>query len=75
MKVHSSKQFPEKEEMELSIQKLDKDLKEAYQARDKVLQELTRLKQHLLDKVDCPQLSEYLQAKNISYSLFFHFCF
>lgn len=48
--AHSSVQFPQKEEMELSMQKLEKDLKEACRARDKVLQELTRLKQHLLDK-------------------------
>ncbi|OVA18927.1 hypothetical protein BVC80_8935g27 [Macleaya cordata] len=48
--VHSSLSFLEKQEMELSIQKLDKDLKEACQERDKALQELTRLKQHLLDK-------------------------
>ncbi|KAI3987907.1 hypothetical protein MKX01_021021 [Papaver californicum] len=46
----SSVQFTEKEEVELSMQKLEKDLKEACRARDKVLQELTRLKQHLLDK-------------------------
>ncbi|MCL7042543.1 hypothetical protein MKW94_018704 [Papaver nudicaule] len=49
-RAQSSVQFPEKEEMELSLQKLEKDLKEACRARDKVLQELTRLKQHLLDK-------------------------
>ncbi|KAI3908926.1 hypothetical protein MKW98_021995 [Papaver atlanticum] len=48
--AHSSVQFPEKEEMERSMQKLEKDLKEVCRARDKVLQELTRLKQHLLDK-------------------------
>ncbi|GMP61270.1 hypothetical protein CsSME_00023797 [Camellia sinensis var. sinensis] len=42
--------FPGKEEMELSLQKLEKDLKETCQQRDKALQELNRLKQHLLDK-------------------------
>ncbi|KAF8369383.1 hypothetical protein HHK36_032608 [Tetracentron sinense] len=48
--VHSCGNFPEKEEMKLSLQKLDKDVKEACRERDKALQELTRLKQHLLDK-------------------------
>ncbi|KAK3024483.1 hypothetical protein RJ639_043800 [Escallonia herrerae] len=39
-----------KEEMESSLQKLQNDLKGALRERDKVLQELNRLKQHLLDK-------------------------
>lgn len=47
----SSKSFPEKEEMERSFQKLSKDLKETQHERDKALQQLTRLKQHLLEKV------------------------
>ncbi|XP_059634279.1 golgin candidate 4 isoform X2 [Cornus florida] len=42
--------FPGKEEMELSLRKLEKDLKETRRERDKALQELNRLKQHLLDK-------------------------
>ncbi|KAI4355124.1 hypothetical protein L6164_003927 [Bauhinia variegata] len=42
--------FPGKEEMEQSIQKLSKDLKETQRERDKALQQLTRLKQHLLEK-------------------------
>ncbi|XP_054801937.1 golgin candidate 3-like isoform X2 [Prosopis cineraria] len=46
----SSKSFPEKEEMERSLQKLSKDLKETQGERDKALQQLTRLKQHLLEK-------------------------
>jgi len=46
-----SKRFPGKEEMERSLQKLSKDLKETQQDRDKVVQELKRLKQHLLEKV------------------------
>ncbi|KAL0008445.1 hypothetical protein SO802_009947 [Lithocarpus litseifolius] len=46
----SSGSFPGKEEMELSLQKLDKDLKETRRERDKALQELGRLKQHLLEK-------------------------
>ncbi|KAK4270883.1 hypothetical protein QN277_019649 [Acacia crassicarpa] len=46
----SSKSFPEKEEMERSFQKLSKDLKETQCERDKALQQLTRLKQHLLEK-------------------------
>lgn len=37
--------------MELSLQKLERDLKEAHHERDKARQELTRLKQHLLEKV------------------------
>lgn len=49
----SSGSFPGKEEMELSLQKLDKDLKETRRERDKALQELGRLKQHLLEKVTC----------------------
>ncbi|XP_042481258.1 golgin candidate 4 isoform X2 [Macadamia integrifolia] len=46
----SSGHFPRKEEMELSLQKFGKDLKEVRRERDKALQELNRLKQHLLDK-------------------------
>ncbi|PIA34302.1 hypothetical protein AQUCO_03800117v1 [Aquilegia coerulea] len=45
-----SKTFPEKEEMEQSIQRLEKDLKGTCRERDKALQELSRLKQHLLEK-------------------------
>ncbi|KAK7292740.1 hypothetical protein RJT34_15592 [Clitoria ternatea] len=45
-----SKSFPGKEEMERSLQKLSGDLKEARQDRDKALQGLNRLKQHLLEK-------------------------
>ncbi|KAL7203295.1 hypothetical protein ACSBR2_016564 [Camellia fascicularis] len=48
--VQSLGSFPGKEEMELSLQKLEKDLKETGQQRDKALQELSRLKKHLLDK-------------------------
>lgn len=47
----SSESFPGKEEMEQSLQKLEKDLKETCSERDKALQELTRLKQHLIEKV------------------------
>ncbi|XP_059456767.1 golgin candidate 3-like isoform X2 [Corylus avellana] len=42
--------FPGKEQMELSLQNLDKDLKETRHERDKALHELARLKQHLLEK-------------------------
>ncbi|KAK9910294.1 hypothetical protein M0R45_034262 [Rubus argutus] len=49
-KVDSSKSFPGKEELELSLQKFDSDLKVARHERDKALQELKRLKQHLLEK-------------------------
>ncbi|KAL3517227.1 hypothetical protein ACH5RR_024129 [Cinchona calisaya] len=48
--IESSEGLPGKEEMELSLQKLEKDLKETRRERDKALQELNRLKQHLLDK-------------------------
>ncbi|KAG4119722.1 hypothetical protein ERO13_D11G097866v2 [Gossypium hirsutum] len=50
LKVDSSGSSPGKKEMELSLQKLEKDLKETCYERDKALQELTRLKQHLLEK-------------------------
>lgn len=43
--------FPVKEEMEKSSQKLETDLKETRRERDKARQELKRLKQHLLEKV------------------------
>lgn len=49
-KTVSSESFPGKEEMEQSLQKLEKDLKETCSERDKALQELTRLKQHLIEK-------------------------
>ncbi|PON32694.1 Golgin candidate [Parasponia andersonii] len=49
-KVGSSASFPGKEKMELSLQKLDREIKETRHERDKAIQELTRLKQHLLDK-------------------------
>lgn len=49
-KVHPSGNFPGKEEMELSLSKLEDDLNEAWRERDKALQQLARLKQHLLDK-------------------------
>ncbi|MCH82161.1 golgin candidate 3-like, partial [Trifolium medium] len=42
--------FPGKEEMERSLQKLSEDLKQTQRDRDKALQELSRLKQHLLEK-------------------------
>lgn len=37
--------------MQKSLHKLETDLKEARQQRDKALQGLNRLKQHLLEKV------------------------
>ncbi|OMP06255.1 putative Structural maintenance of chromosome 1 protein [Corchorus capsularis] len=49
-KMDSLGSFPGKNEMELSLQKLEKDLKETCHQRDKALQELARLKQHLLEK-------------------------
>ncbi|KAB2056404.1 hypothetical protein ES319_A11G099800v1 [Gossypium barbadense] len=50
LKVDSSGSSPGKKETELSLQKLEKDLKETCCERDRALQELTRLKQHLLEK-------------------------
>jgi len=37
--------------MEISLVKMSNDLKKTQQERDKAVQELTRLKQHLLEKV------------------------
>ncbi|KAK2406944.1 golgin candidate [Trifolium repens] len=45
-----SEKFPGKEETERSLQKLSEDLKQTQRDRDKALQELSRLKQHLLEK-------------------------
>jgi replicative DNA helicase len=45
------KSFPGKEDMEISLQKMSDDLKKTQQEKDKAVQELTRLKQHLLEKV------------------------
>ncbi|XP_031111699.1 golgin candidate 4-like isoform X3 [Ipomoea triloba] len=42
--------FPKQEEMEKLLQKLEIDLNEMRKERDKALQELNRLKQHLLEK-------------------------
>ncbi|XP_021641894.2 golgin candidate 3 isoform X2 [Hevea brasiliensis] len=49
-KVGSSGNFLSREEMELLLQKLEKDLNDMRRERDKAVQELTRLKQHLLEK-------------------------
>ncbi|XP_076943027.1 golgin candidate 4-like [Bidens hawaiensis] len=49
--VHEvSGSFVGKDELESSLQKMEKDLKETAQQRDKALQQLNRLKQHLLEK-------------------------
>ncbi|RDX75026.1 Golgin candidate 4, partial [Mucuna pruriens] len=45
-----SKSFPGKEDLERSLQKISKELKETQKERDKAVQGLTRLKQHLLEK-------------------------
>ncbi|PIN20186.1 hypothetical protein CDL12_07148 [Handroanthus impetiginosus] len=45
-----NKAFPGQEQMQQSLRKLEKDLKETCQEKDKALQELNRLKQHLLEK-------------------------
>ncbi|KAA3462223.1 golgin candidate 4-like [Gossypium australe] len=46
----SSESSPQTKEMELSLHQMEKDLKETCRERDKALQELNRLKQHLLEK-------------------------
>ncbi|WOG90516.1 hypothetical protein DCAR_0209760 [Daucus carota subsp. sativus] len=48
--VNESRDFPGKEEMELSIRKMARDLKDACREKEKALQQLNRLKQHLLEK-------------------------
>lgn len=63
--VQSLGSFPGKEEMEQTMRKLEKDLNEARQKRDKALQELNRLKKHLLDKV------AYLLVYNVLLSMNF----
>ncbi|KAJ6710387.1 MYOSIN HEAVY CHAIN - RELATED [Salix koriyanagi] len=49
-KVDSTTTSPRKEEVELLLQKLERDLKESCHEKDKALRELARLKQHLLEK-------------------------
>lgn len=46
-----SREYPGKEEMESSLRKLTRDLKDACREKEKALQQLNRLKQHLLEKV------------------------
>ncbi|CAN1309086.1 Golgin candidate 4 [Linum perenne] len=48
--VDPSISFPEKKELEASLQKLERDLREARSDKERALQELNRLKQHLLEK-------------------------
>ncbi|XP_057756048.1 golgin candidate 3-like [Arachis stenosperma] len=55
-----SKSFPEKEVMKRSIQKLDKDLMDTQREKEKAVHELTRLKQHLLEKV-----SSFMEAEEL----------
>ncbi|TYJ04766.1 hypothetical protein E1A91_A12G115600v1 [Gossypium mustelinum] len=50
LKLDSSGSSSRMKEMELSLQQMEKDLKETCRERDKALQELNRLKQHLLEK-------------------------
>ncbi|KAG6427181.1 hypothetical protein SASPL_111421 [Salvia splendens] len=50
LKDEKYKGLLEKEEMQKSLHKLENDLKQACMQKDKALQELNRLKQHLLDK-------------------------
>ncbi|XP_011037189.1 PREDICTED: golgin candidate 4 isoform X2 [Populus euphratica] len=49
-KVDSTTTSPRKVEMELLLQKLERDLKDTRHEKDKALQQLARLKQHLLEK-------------------------
>ncbi|KAL9348254.1 hypothetical protein Peur_059620 [Populus x canadensis] len=49
-KMDSTITSPRKEEMELLLQKLERDLKETRHEKEKALQQLARLKQHLLEK-------------------------
>lgn len=56
------------EERELLLQKLEKDLKDTCRERDKAVQELTRLKQHLLEKVVIYHL---ISPCNFPWSVFF----
>ncbi|XP_061962371.1 golgin candidate 4-like [Populus nigra] len=49
-KVDSTTTSPRKEEMELLLQKFERDLKETRHEKEKALQQLARLKQHLLEK-------------------------
>ena len=51
--------FPGKEELESSLKKLEKNLKETSREKDKALQQLNRLKQHLLEKVLYPEFLSY----------------
>ncbi|KAL9234505.1 hypothetical protein vseg_009372 [Gypsophila vaccaria] len=48
--LDASASFPGKAELEQSLHKFEKDLKDSRRERDKALKELARLKQHLLDK-------------------------
>lgn len=43
--------------MELLLQKLERDLKETRHEKEKALQQLARLKQHLLEKVATPKIA------------------
>ncbi|KAL8111266.1 golgin candidate 3 [Apium graveolens] len=48
--VTESREYPGKEEMESSMRKMARDLKDACREKEKALQQLSRLKQHLLEK-------------------------
>ncbi|CAN1237482.1 Golgin candidate 4 [Linum grandiflorum] len=48
--IDSSGSFPEKKELEASLQKMERDLGEARSDKERALHELNRLKQHLLEK-------------------------
>lgn len=67
--VQSLGSFPGKEEIEQTMRKLEKDLNEARQQRDKALQELNRLKKHLLDKVAYLLVYNVLLGMNFFWNL------
>lgn len=73
--VNSSGSFPGKEEMQISLQQVEREMKEACQERDKALQELTRLKQHLLEKVVYLYLSNSFTRINPSFFVAVHCLF
>ncbi|XP_038999713.1 golgin candidate 3-like [Hibiscus syriacus] len=56
--------------MELSLQKLEKDLRETRRERDTAFQELTRLKQHLLEKVAGPLTFYGISGENFALYIF-----
>jgi hypothetical protein len=67
--MDSTTTSPRKEEMELLLQKLERDLKETRHEKEKALQQLARLKQHLLEKVATPKIA--ISYCNLAWLLYF----